>query len=122
MKDPYSKLKNAVALAAGRVARKKIDLQLAERAFDIAQKALERAINNVPEDGTTLYLVSSGANKIGVIKAVREITSLGLKEAKDLVDAAGFGDDKLIGVFSDSKRMKHAVSLLEAAGATTKIV
>ena len=33
-------------------------------------------------------LVEAGANKIGVIKAVREITALGLKEAKDLVDAA----------------------------------
>lgn len=33
-------------------------------------------------------LAEAGANKIGVIKAVREITGLGLKEAKDLVDAA----------------------------------
>lgn len=33
-------------------------------------------------------LAEAGANKIGVIKVVREITGLGLKEAKDLVDAA----------------------------------
>jgi large subunit ribosomal protein L7/L12 len=33
-------------------------------------------------------LTSSGANKIGVIKVIREITQLGLKEAKDMVDAA----------------------------------
>ncbi|MBP9762265.1 50S ribosomal protein L7/L12 [Patescibacteria group bacterium] len=33
-------------------------------------------------------LTEAGANKIGAIKAVREITGLGLKEAKDLVDAA----------------------------------
>ena len=33
-------------------------------------------------------LTDAGANKIGAIKAVREITGLGLKEAKDLVDAA----------------------------------
>jgi len=33
-------------------------------------------------------LTETGANKIGVIKVVREITGLGLKEAKDLVDAA----------------------------------
>ena len=33
-------------------------------------------------------LVEAGANKIGVIKAVREITGLGLKEAKDMVDGA----------------------------------
>jgi len=36
----------------------------------------------------TIVLKSSGANKIGVIKVVREITGLGLKDAKDLVDGA----------------------------------
>jgi large subunit ribosomal protein L7/L12 len=36
----------------------------------------------------TVILKSAGANKINVIKAVREVTSLGLKEAKDLVDGA----------------------------------
>jgi large subunit ribosomal protein L7/L12 len=36
----------------------------------------------------TVMLLESGANKIGVIKEVRAITSLGLKEAKDLVDGA----------------------------------
>lgn len=36
----------------------------------------------------TVMLTEIGANKVSVIKAVREITGLGLKEAKDLVDAA----------------------------------
>jgi len=36
----------------------------------------------------TVILAEVGANKVGVIKAVREITGLGLKEAKDLVDGA----------------------------------
>ncbi|HZR29505.1 MAG TPA: 50S ribosomal protein L7/L12 [Terriglobales bacterium] len=36
----------------------------------------------------SVVLTSAGANKINVIKAVREVTSLGLKEAKDLVDGA----------------------------------
>jgi large subunit ribosomal protein L7/L12 len=36
----------------------------------------------------TVVLASVGSNKINVIKAVREVTSLGLKEAKDLVDGA----------------------------------
>ena len=36
----------------------------------------------------TVILTDAGANKIGVIKAVREVTNLGLKEAKDLVDGA----------------------------------
>ncbi len=36
----------------------------------------------------SVILTAAGANKINVIKAVREVTSLGLKEAKDLVDSA----------------------------------
>ena len=36
----------------------------------------------------TVELTEGGANKIGVIKVVREITGVGLKEAKDLVDGA----------------------------------
>src|SRR5882724_8792641 len=48
----------------------------------------------------TVILQAAGANKINVIKAVREVTSLGLKEAKDLVDGApkpikeGIGKDE----------------------------
>ena len=40
------------------------------------------------QDEFTVMLTDFGANKINVIKAVRELTSLGLKEAKDLVEAA----------------------------------
>ncbi len=50
----------------------------------------------------TVVLTSAGANKINVIKAVREVTSLGLKEAKDLVDGA-------------PKTVKEGVSKDEAA-------
>jgi large subunit ribosomal protein L7/L12 len=50
----------------------------------------------------TVVLTDVGANKINVIKAVREVTSLGLKEAKDLVDGA-------------PKPIKEAVSKDEAA-------
>src|ERR1700724_1772116 len=44
----------------------------------------------LPEEKTefSVILTAAGANKINVIKAVREVTSLGLKEAKDLVDGA----------------------------------
>ncbi|PYT27560.1 MAG: 50S ribosomal protein L7/L12 [Acidobacteria bacterium] len=43
-----------------------------------------------PEEKTefSVVLQAAGANKINVIKVVREVTSLGLKEAKDLVDSA----------------------------------
>jgi large subunit ribosomal protein L7/L12 len=48
------------------------------------------AVAPQPEEKTefTVVLMGAGANKINVIKAVREVTSLGLKEAKDLVDGA----------------------------------
>lgn len=48
------------------------------------------AAEAVAEEQTefTVFLNEFGANKVSVIKAVREITGLGLKEAKDLVDAA----------------------------------
>src|SRR4051795_3534638 len=50
----------------------------------------------------SVILTAAGANKINVIKAVREVTSLGLKEAKDLVDGA-------------PKTIKEGVSKEEAA-------
>jgi len=48
------------------------------------------AVAAVVEEQTefTVMLTEIGGNKVGVIKAVREITGLGLKEAKDLVDGA----------------------------------
>jgi large subunit ribosomal protein L7/L12 len=72
-----------------------------------------------PEEKTefTVILKEVGANKINVIKAVREVTSLGLKEAKDVVDGA-------------PKAVKEGVSKEEAetikkkfadAGATVEI-
>jgi len=62
-----------------------------------------------PEEKTefTVVLTEVGANKINVIKAVREVTSLGLKEAKDLVDGA-------------PKPIKEGVSKEEAANIKKK--
>ncbi|HET9222873.1 MAG TPA: 50S ribosomal protein L7/L12 [Roseiflexaceae bacterium] len=56
-----------------------------------------------------VILTAAGANKIQVIKAVRELTSLGLKEAKDLVEAA-------------PKPVKEGVSKEEADAAKAKLV
>ena len=65
----------------------------------------------------TVVLKEFGANKIQVIKAVREITSLGLKEAKDLVEAApGNVKEGISKEESDEAKTK-----LEAAGATVEI-
>ncbi|MBT9609145.1 LSU ribosomal protein L12P [Aquabacterium commune] len=56
-----------------------------------------------------VVLTGAGANKVGVIKAVREITGLGLKEAKDLVDGA-------------PKNVKEAVAKADAEAALKKLV
>ena len=57
----------------------------------------------------TVVLADAGANKIGVIKAVREVTNLGLKEAKDLVDGA-------------PKNIKEGVSKADAETIKKKLV
>jgi len=56
----------------------------------------------------TVHLTEIGANKVSVIKAVREITGLGLKEAKDLVDGA-------------PKAVKEAISKADAEAAKKKL-
>lgn len=60
-----------------------------------------------------VVLVDGGAQKIGVIKVVREITGLGLKEAKDLVDGA----PKPVKEGVDKKDAEEMKKKLEAAGA-----
>jgi len=57
----------------------------------------------------TVMLTVIGDNKVNVIKAVREVTSLGLKEAKDLVDGA-------------PKPVKEGVSKAEAEAVAKKLV
>jgi large subunit ribosomal protein L7/L12 len=65
----------------------------------------------------TVTLKEAGGNKIGVIKAVREVTNLGLKEAKDLVDGAPK-------VIKDGVNKADAESIkkkLEEAGAKVEV-
>lgn len=56
-----------------------------------------------------VIITGAGDNKVGAIKAVREITALGLKEAKDLVDGA-------------PKAVKEGVSKAEAEAAVKKLI
>ena len=65
----------------------------------------------------TVILKDFGANKINVIKAVREITSLGLKESKDLVESAPTNVREGVNK-DDAASMKEK---LEAAGATVEV-
>lgn len=64
-----------------------------------------------------VILASAGAQKINVIKEVRAITSLGLKEAKDLVEAAPKAVKEAVSK-DDAAKIK---AQLEAAGATVEI-
>jgi len=65
----------------------------------------------------TVVLASAGANKIAVIKEVRTITNLGLKEAKDLVDAA----PKPVKEGATKEEAAEMKKKLEAAGATVEL-
>jgi large subunit ribosomal protein L7/L12 len=65
----------------------------------------------------TVVLAEAGANKVSVIKAVREITGLGLKEAKDLVDGA----PKPIKEGVDKATAEDAKKKLEEAGAKVEL-
>jgi large subunit ribosomal protein L7/L12 len=63
-----------------------------------------------------VVLVEAGANKINVIKEVRAITSLGLKEAKDLVEAGGKVKEQIAKAEAEEIKKK-----LEAAGAKVEL-
>ena len=65
----------------------------------------------------TVQLTEVGANKVSVIKAVREITGLGLKEAKDLVESA----PKAIKEGVSKEDADEAKAKLEEAGATAEL-
>src|ERR687897_782473 len=83
----------------------------APTAVGVAAGATSGAATAAPEEEQTefdIMLTEIGANKIQVIKAVRELTSLGLKEAKDLVDSA-------------PKPVKEAVNKDDANAAKAKL-
>ena len=77
-------------------------MAMAAPAAGEAQAAEEKSSFNIE-------LTGAGSNKIGVIKVIREITQLGLKEAKDMVDGA-------------PKVVKEGVSKEEAEGIKAKLV
>lgn len=124
-----ARLKTAVANAQANVTRREIELRVANNELtrakgeldalfmtaaraEAAQKRLEAGEPNA------LHLVSAGANKIQVIKAIRELTYLGLKEAKDIADAAGlYRGVNVIGPF-DVARLETAERMIRDAGGT----
>ncbi len=64
-----------------------------------------------------VILANAGASKVGVIKAVREVTGLGLKDAKDLVDNA----PKAVKEGASKEEAEQIKEKLEAAGASVEL-
>ncbi|BDC50719.1 50S ribosomal protein L7/L12 [Bryobacterales bacterium F-183] len=89
----------------------KLGVSAAAASVAVAAPAAGGAAAPAAEEKTefTVILTGAGANKINVIKVVREVTSLGLKEAKDLVDGA-------------PKPIKEGVTKDEAAAIQKKFV
>ena len=81
----------------------------------VAAAPAEAAAEEVSE--VNVILASAGANKIAVLKEVRAITGLGLKEAKDLVDGA----PKAIKEGVKKEEAEAIKKQLEAAGSTVEI-
>ncbi|MGC8868062.1 MAG: 50S ribosomal protein L7/L12 [Sulfurihydrogenibium sp.] len=99
-----------------------------EEEFGVSAAAMVAAVPAVAGGGAAapaaeektefdVILVNPGANKINVIKVVREITGLGLKEAKDLVDGA----PKPIKEGVSKEEAEQIKKKLEEAGATVEI-
>ena len=86
-------------------------------AMAAAAPATTGAAPEEEKDEFTIVLVSAGDKKINVIKEVRAVTSLGLKEAKDLVEGAP--KDVKTGV--NKKEAEEIKAKLEAAGAKVEL-
>ena len=89
----------------------------AAAAMPMAMPAAAAAAPAEVQTEFTVTLQDAGEKKINVIKAVREVTSLGLKEAKDLVEAA----PKAIKEGVSKAEAEDIKKKVEAAGATVEI-
>ena len=83
----------------------------------VAAPAAAVAAPTEEKDEFTIMLVSAGDKKINVIKEVRAVTSLGLKEAKDLVEGA----PKEVKTGVNKKEAEEIKQKLEAAGAKVEL-
>jgi len=90
---------------------------VAVAAAPVAAAAAEAAGGAEEQDEFDVVLAAAGDKKIQVIKVVRELTSLGLKEAKDLVDSA----PKPVIEKASKEDAEKAKAKLEEAGATVEL-
>ena len=96
-----------------------VDAMKEEFGVDPSAVAVAAAPAAAVEEGpstVTVTLVSAGANKLPVIKLVREATGLGLKEAKDIADNGGAVKEKI-----SKDEANEIKSQLEELGATVEI-
>ena len=85
-------------------------------AVAVAAPAAGGAAGDAAPSTVTVSIADAGAAKVGVIKVVKEITGLGLKEAKDIVDANGVVKENIPTAEADEIKAK-----LEEAGATVEV-
>jgi large subunit ribosomal protein L7/L12 len=95
----------------------KFGVSAAAAAVAVAAPAAGAAAVAEEQTEFTVHLTEIGANKVSVIKAVREITGLGLKEAKDLVD----GTPKPVKEGIAKADAEAAKKKLEEAGAKAEL-
>ncbi len=96
-----------------KVLEDKFGVSAAAPAMMMAAPAAGGAAAAEEKSSFTVELTAAGDNKINVIKAVRELTGLGLKEAKDIVDAA----PKAVKENASKAEADDMKAKLEAAGA-----
>ena len=100
-----------------KVLEDKFGVSAAAPAMMMAAPAAAGAAAAEEKSSFTVEITSAGENKINVIKVVRELTGLGLKEAKDIVDAA----PKAVKENAPKAEAEDMKSKLEAAGATVAL-
>ena len=113
-------IKNAPALELAELVKEMEEVFGVSAAAPVAAAAAPGAGGEAAEeeqDSFDVVLVGPGDKKIQVIKAVRELTSLGLKEAKDVVDGAP--KPVLEGV--DKEKAEEAKAKLEEAGGAVEL-
>ncbi len=100
-----------------KVLEDKFGVSAAAPAMMMAAPAAAGAAAPEEKSSFTVELTAAGDSKINVIKAVREVTGLGLKEAKDIVDAA----PKAVKEGASKAEADDMKAKLEAAGATVTL-
>lgn len=115
-------LRDSVAKAGAKVARCEVSLMMAKRELEIAQKAVMAEPAKPKNYLYRVQLLAAGTQKISVIKVVRSLTNLGLKEAKDLTDFANSHSPPVVLDNVNESDAKHALDELTYAGAAVRMV